>query len=155
MLGILTTLFETYIGLKGSQDQWKNILDVFWPTVGTGISIVGGTLSAASIGMTVINTVVKSKYWSKEDGYFGANYILYGGSGPIGNLLGFIELGWVLVFLCLGFLVASVPYWLSTRLEEYIALNGDSPTFAEENNFKFLSNGVVIALGSWQCAWII
>ena len=50
--------------------------------------------------------------------------MLYGGNGPVAELLGFVEVWWTVAFLSIGVLNVAVPYWLSEKLEIYIAAKG-------------------------------
>lgn len=151
----IMTMLTVYLGIKGKQGALKDAPPLFWSFMGTIISIVVGSLAGAYAGYKTITYAVKGNYWAS--GGYGSTFYTYGSkdNGLIGDFLGIFETSWVVMFLLVAIGLALAPYYLAMELENYmnkVNLSGDA---LQEDSYRHLTNGLLVALASWASAWTL
>ena len=158
-LTALATFFTLWAGMNWESDILANALPVFWPSIGTVLSIMIGSLSGLYVGTRAMMSAYSSannqeSYWDpvgiKERQGFIDNYnhLTY-------NVIRGFETVMTTIYVIFGIALAGVPYYLALELQKYLDANASSAAKVKEIGYKLLNNGLVLAIGSWAAAYTL
>jgi hypothetical protein len=151
-------MLEFYFGYKGAAASGNNFtssLGIFWAMFGAFAGVVVGSLAGAYAGLGVINTAVKTDFWTGSSKYKASYYVGYGGNGVVAGLIGFLETFWVVGYLSLAIALVAVPYYILAEFGNFINTNAVSVTDKTSLTYRLLGHGTLLAFGSWMSAWAL
>lgn len=132
-----------FFGAVGPTDVLKDALPIFYTTTGGGVAIVAGVLGGIYAAINTVEAAVKIDFTGQTVGV-GTNFLSYGGQSWAGDLLGVIEMLWVLTYLSLATYIVWTPFSIAWEMDKAFRSAGTN-----NDSFNYMFAGLVTAAGAW------
>jgi hypothetical protein len=158
-LAVMATMFVVWAGIQWKNGALASAQPVFWPTIGTVVAVVVGSLSGVYAGTVALHSVYskslnQDNYWNPEAMKARLTFEHFYG-GVMYNVVRIFERVVSAEFIGVAILLVAVPYYLTAQLESYIGRQAASADAIAAMGYKLLVNGLVLSLGSWASAYTL
>lgn len=158
-LAVMATMFVIWAGLQWKNDALASAQPVFWPTIGTVVAIVVGSLSGVYAGTVALHSVYskslnQDNYWNPEGMKARLAFEHFYG-GVMYNVVRIFERVVSAEFIGVAILLVATPYYEAALLESFIGNQAASADALAGMGYKLLVNGFVVMLGSWAAAYTL
>ena len=140
-------MFETYFGLKGKSDYFKDLDPVAPPMAGMLLATFVGALSAMWVGETALEQLSTTVTGNS----FG-NFINYGGWSIVGNMNGVLISSWMLLYFASAGALVAGPIYLTDLMSKFLDKNKGGNS---DDGLRQLNYGVVVSIATYSAAWAL